>query len=605
MARVVGIGKQSFEDIRKKDCFYIDKTDFIKDWWESADDVTLITRPRRFGKTLNMDMLKCFFSNQYEGRKELFEELDIWKDEEYRELQGTYPVIFLSFADIKADNFKDTKNDLVSVINDAYKQHSYLLKSDKLTEAEKNMYEQLDNYANNADINKKISNEIVCRAIKTLAGMLYKYYGKKVIIILDEYDTPMQEAYMNGYWDELVALTRSLFNSTFKTNPYLERGIMTGITRVSKESIFSDLNNLKVVTTTSREYATSFGFTEKEVFDALDEVNMSNEKAAVKEWFDGFTYGDVKDIYNPWSIINYLQTGKIDSYWTDSSSNGIVNKLIKTGTPDVKEAMAVLISGGVIEKKIDEQIVFDQLDKNEDVIWSLLLASGYLCIESYKEVGRLKRKIYGLKLTNLEVERMFEVMIEQWFGEEKFNYNNFVKSLLNGDIESMNEYMNRVTRGVISYFDTGKTPSDEEPERLASCYDCRGVANGSSLNCCSNLYAMTEKSSHFYHGLVLGLMVDQVDNYILSSNRESGFGRYDIMLEPIDKNNEKLPGIVIEFKVFNQKKEDTLEETVENALRQIKEKDYDAELIKRGVKEENIYHYGFAFKGKEVLIDGR
>ena len=605
MARVVGIGKQSFEDIRKKDCFYIDKTDFIKDWWESADDVTIITRPHRFGKTLNMDMLKCFFSNQYEGRKELFEGLDIWKDEEYRELQGTYPVIFLSFADIKADNFKDTKNDLVSVINDAYKQHSYLLKSDKLTEAEKNMYEQLDNYANNADINKKISNEIVCRAIKTLAGMLYKYYGKKVIIILDEYDTPMQEAYMNGYWDELVALTRSLFNSTFKTNPYLERGIMTGITRVSKESIFSDLNNLKVVTTTSREYATSFGFTEKEVFDALDEVNMSNEKAAVKEWYDGFTFGDVKDIYNPWSIINYLQTGKIDSYWTDSSSNGIVNKLIKTGTPDVKEAMAVLISGGVIEKKIDEQIVFDQLDKNEDAIWSLLLASGYLCIESYKEVGRLKRKIYGLKLTNLEVERMFEVMIEQWFGEEKFNYNNFVKSLLNGDIESMNEYMNRVTRGVISYFDTGKTPSDEEPERLASCYDCRGVANGSSLNCCSNLYAMTEKSSHFYHGLVLGLMVDQVDNYILNSNRESGFGRYDIMLEPIDKNNDKLPGIVIEFKVFNPKKEDTLEETVENALRQIKEKDYDAELIKRGVKEENIYHYGFAFKGKEVLIDGR
>ena len=436
------------------------------------------------------------------------------------------------------------------------------------------MYEQLDNYANNADINKKISIEIVCRAIKTLAGMLYKYYGKKVIIILDEYDTPMQEAYMNGYWDELVALTRSLFNSTFKTNPYLERGIMTGITRVSKESIFSDLNNLKVVTTTSREYATSFGFTEKEVFDALDEVNMSNEKAAVKEWYDGFTFGDVKDIYNPWSIINYLQTGKIDSYWTDSSSNGIVNKLIKTGTPDVKEAMAVLISGGVIEKKIDEQIVFDQLDKNEDAIWSLLLASGYLCIESYKEVGRLKRKIYGLKLTNLEVERMFEVMIEQWFGKEKFNYNGFVKSLLNGDIESMNEYMNRVTRGVISYFDTGKTPSDEEPER-------------------------------FYHGLVLGLMVDQVDNYILSSNRESGFRRYDIMLEPIDKNNEKYPGIVIEFKVFNQKKEDTLEETVKNALRQIKEKDYDAELIKRGVKEENIQHYGFAFRGKEVLIDGR
>ena len=561
----IAIGKQSFEDIRKKDCFYIDKTNFIKDWWESADDVTLITRPRRFGKTLNMDMLKCFFSNQYEGRKELFEGLGIWKDEEYRKLQGTYPVIFLSFADIKGNTFEMARQQICIKILDLYEENEYLLEGDILGESEKAFYKS---------VSMDMSDAIISTSLNKLCVFMYKYYGKKVIIILDEYDTPMQEAYMNGYWDELVALTRSLFNSTFKTNPYLERGIMTGITRVSKESIFSDLNNLKVVTTTSREYATSFGFTEKEVFDALDEVNMSNEKAAVKEWYDGFTFGDVKDIYNPWSIINYLQTGKIDSYWTDSSSNGIVNKLIKTGTPDVKEAMAVLISGGVIEKKIDEQIVFDQLDKNEDAIWSLLLASGYLCIESYKEVGRLKRKIYGLKLTNLEVERMFEVMIEQWFGEEKFNYNNFVKSLLNGDIESMNEYMNRVTRGVISYFDTGKTPSDEESER-------------------------------FYHGLVLGLMVDQVDNYILSSNRESGFGRYDIMLEPIDKNNEKLPGIVIEFKVFNQKKEDTLEETVKNALRQIKEKDYDAELIKRGVKEENIQHYGFAFRGKEVLIDGR
>lgn len=458
----IAIGKQSFEDIRKKDCFYIDKTDFIKDWWESADDVTLITRPRRFGKTLNMDMLKCFFSNQYEGRKELFEGLGIWKDEEYRKLQGTYPVIFLSFADIKGNTFEMARQQICIKILDLYEENEYLLEGDMLGESEKAFYKS---------VSMDMSDAIISTSLNKLCVFMYKYYGKKVIIILDEYDTPMQEPYMNGYWDELVALTRSLFNSTFKTNPYLERGIMTGITRVSKESIFSDLNNLKVVTTTSREYATSFGFTEKEVFDALDEVNMSNEKAAVKEWYDGFTFGDVKDIYNPWSIINYLQTGKIDSYWTDSSSNGIVNKLIKTGTPDVKEAMAVLISGGVIEKKIDEQIVFDQLDKNEDAIWSLLLASGYLCIESYKEVGRLKRKIYGLKLTNLEVERMFEVMIEQWFGKEKFNYNGFVKSLLNGDIESMNEYMNRVTRGVISYFDTGKTPSDEEPERLASCYD--------------------------------------------------------------------------------------------------------------------------------------
>ena len=561
----IAIGKQSFEDIRKKDCFYIDKTDFIKDWWESTDDVTLITRPRRFGKTLNMDMLKCFFSNQYEGRKELFEGLDIWKDEEYRELQGTYPVIFLSFADIKGNTFEMARQQICIKILDLYEENEYLLEGDMLGESEKAFYKS---------VSMDMSDAIISTSLNKLCVFMYKYYGKKVIIILDEYDTPMQEAYMNGYWDELVALTRSLFNSTFKTNPYLERGIMTGITRVSKESIFSDLNNLVVVTTTSNQYNTAFGFTEEEVFTALEEQEISDEKEKVKEWYDGFTFGNKKDIYNPWSIINYLKFKKYETYWADSSSNGLVNELIRTGSAEIKNTMETLMAGGIVEKNIDEQIVFEQLKTNKDAVWSLLLASGYLRIEEFRTEGRLNKKIYSLKLTNYEVEQMFGTMIERWFGGADVPYNEFINAMLSGDIESMNEYMNRVTRGVISYFDTGKTPSDEEPER-------------------------------FYHGLVLGLMVDQVDNYILSSNRESGFGRYDIMLEPIDKNNEKYPGIVIEFKVFNQKKEDTLEETVENALRQIKEKDYDAELIKRGVKEENIYHYGFAFKGKEVLIDGR
>ena len=565
MARVVGIGKQSFDDIRKKDCFYIDKTDFIKDWWESADDVTLITRPRRFGKTLNMDMLKCFFSNQYEGRKELFEGLDIWKDEEYRKLQGTYPVIFLSFAGIKQTEYSKAVTMIKNEITDIYNKYDYIMKSDLYNDNEKIQFKS---------VCPDMSDEIAQKAINDLSNYLSRYYGKKVIIILDEYDTPMQEAYVNGYWDELVAFTRSLFNLTFKTNPYLERGIMTGITRVSKESIFSDLNNLVVITTTSNQYNTAFGFTEEEVFTALDEQGISDEKEKVKEWYDGFTFGNNKDIYNPWSIINYLKFKKYETYWADSSSNRLVNELIRTGSAEIKNTMETLMAGGTVEKNIDEQIVFEQLKTNKDAVWGLLLASGYLRIEEFRTEGRLNKKIYSLKLTNYEVEQMFGTMIERWFGGADVPYNEFINAMLSGDIESMNEYMNRVTRGVISYFDTGKTPSDEEPER-------------------------------FYHGLVLGLMVDQVDNYILNSNRESGFGRYDIMLEPIDKNNEKLPGIVIEFKVFNQKKEDTLEETVENALRQIKEKDYDAELIKRGVKEENIHHYGFAFRGKEVLIDGR
>ncbi|MFR7580120.1 MAG: AAA family ATPase [Butyribacter sp.] len=577
MAKVVAIGKQSFESIREKDNFYVDKTLFIREWWDSDDSVTLITRPRRFGKTLNMDMIKCFFSNEYKNRGDLFEGLDIWKDEKYRELQGTYPVIFLSFAEIKKNNFKDTKNDIISIINEAYKQHSYLIRSNVLTDAEKGIFDKFDNYSKDTDVSKEMSNEIVCRAIKDLSSMLCRHFGKKVIILLDEYDTPMQEAYVNGYWEELVGFTRSLFNSTFKTNPYLERAIMTGITRVSKESIFSDLNNLVVVTTTSNQYETAFGFTEEEVFNALDEQELSDKKEEVKKWYDGFTFGDKRDIYNPWSIINFLKFKRFKTYWADSSSNGLINSLVKTGSSYIKMMMEMLLKGETIAVPIDEQIVFSELDYSEDAVWSLMLASGYLKVISSDALtgDRTKAVMYNLALTNFEIKLMFENMILRWFSPAKMETNEFIKALINGDIESMNEYMNEVALNTFSSFDSGKHTSDKKaPE-------------------------------NFYHGFVLGLMVDQTQNYIIASNRESGFGRYDIMLEPIDKNNEKYPGIVIEFKVINQRKENSLEETVAAALKQIEEKNYDAELIKRGVKAENIHHYGFAFKGKEVLIDGR
>ena len=565
MARTVSIGNQDFEKMIQRNCFYVDKTSFIKEWWENEDEVTLITRPRRFGKTLNMSMLKCFFSNKYADRGELFEGLEIWEDEKYREIQGTYPVIFFSFAKIKQTTYKETIEKIKKIIFDLYQEYAFIGKWDGLTDKEK------ENFNN---ISYDMSDVIAQEAIVDLSNYLSRYYGKKVIILLDEYDTPMQEAYVNGYWEELVAFTRSMFNAVFKSNPYLERAIMTGITRVSKESIFSDLNNLVVVTTTSNQYETVFGFTEEEVFNALDEHGISDKKGEVKKWYDGFTFGDKKDIYNPWSIINFLKFKSLKTYWADSSSNGLVNELIRTGSAEIKNTMETLMAGGTVEKNIDEQIVFEQLKTNKDAVWSLLLASGYLRVEAFRTEGRLNKKIYSLKLTNYEVEQMFGTMIERWFGGADVPYNEFISAMISGDLESMNEYMNRVTRGVISYFDTGKTPSDEEPER-------------------------------FYHGLVLGLMVDQVDNYILNSNRESGYGRYDIMLEPIDKTNEKYPGIVIEFKVINPRKENTLEETVASALEQIEEKNYDAELIKRGVKEENIHHYGFAFRGKEVLIDGR
>ena len=565
MAKVVGIGNESFQELRENDCFYIDKTSFIKEWWENMDKSTLITRPRRFGKTLNMNMLECFFSNKYKGRGDLFEGLDIWKEEKYRKLQGTYPVIFLSFAKIKQNTYngaiKQIKNEIIKL----YNLFDYIMKSDLYNENERAQYKS---------VNVGMDDETAQDAINNLSDYLSRYYGKKVIILLDEYDTPMQEAYVSGYWEELVAFTRSMFNATFKTNPYLERAIMTGITRVSKESIFSDLNNLVVVTTTSNQYETAFGFTEEEVFNALDEQGLSEKKQEVKSWYDGFTFGDSRDIYNPWSIINYLKYKKFTTYWADSSSNGLINILVKTGSSYIKMMMETLLKGETIDVPIDEQIVFSELDYSEDAVWSLMLASGYLKVISSDELtgDRTKVVMYTLALTNREIKLMFEKMILMWFSPAKQETNEFIKALISGDIESMNEYMNDVALQTFSSFDSGKhTSKKKAPE-------------------------------NFYHGFVLGLIVEQTENYIITSNRESGFGRYDIMLEPIDKSNEKLPGIVIEFKVINLRKEQTLEETVAAALKQIEEKNYDAELIKRGMKAEKIHHYGFAFKGKEVLI---
>ena len=566
MAKVISIGNQSFESIREKNNFYIDKTSFIKEWWENDDTVTLITRPSRFGKTLNLNMLECFFSNKYKDRGDLFDGLDIWKEGQYRELQGTYPVIFISFAKIKQNNYTDTIAGIKRIICDVIQKYYFLKDWQGLTDEEKN---------NLKSITYGMDDVTAQEAIASISNYLSRYYGKKVIILLDEYDTPMQEAYVNGYWEELVAFTRSFFNATFKTNPYLERAIMTGITRVSKESIFSDLNNLEVITTLSPKYETAFGFTEEEVFNALDEQGLSDKKDVVKMWYDGFKFGEKNDIYNPWSIINYLDKKKIATYWADSSSNGLINSLVQKGSPYIKTMMETLINGKAINVRIDEQIVFSELDYSEDAVWSLMLASGYLKVISSEELNLIRESEneYELALTNREILFMFRKMILRWFTPAKHETNEFIKALINGDVESMNEYMNDVALQTFSSFDSGKKESAKKaPE-------------------------------NFYHGFVLGLMVDQTENYLIISNRESGYGRYDIMLEPIDKSNEKLPGIVIEFKVINPKKETTIEDTVEAALEQIEEKKYDAELIKRGVKLENIRHYGFAFKGKEVLIE--
>ena len=563
MEKEVAVGIQDFNKVIERNCFYVDKTYFIKEWWENRDDVTLLTRPRRFGKTLTMSMLECFFSVQYAERGQIFEGLQIWKYEEYRKLQGTYPVINLSFANVKGNTYQDVRGKICQIITDLYSENVFLKKDNILEEKDRAYFDRIAFDMQNSDAELSIYH---------LSKFLYQYYGKKVIILLDEYDTPMQEAYIGGYWEELVGLIRGLFNSSFKTNPYLERAVLTGITRISKESIFSDLNNLEVVTTTSDKYADVFGFTEQEVFAAMEEMGFQ-EKQEVKRWYDGFNFGKKKDIYNPWSIINFLSKGRIAPYWVNSSSNGLVGKLLKEADNGVKEKMEELLKGKSIISEIDEEIVYSQLGKKQDAIWGFLLAGGYLKVLRFEDYGqfqtlRRRRPRYELSLTNLEVHYMFEDMISGWFGEDAGNYNDFVKALLLGDVKAMNIYMNRVALNTFSYFDTGSSPSLAEPER-------------------------------FYHGFVLGLLVDLADRYVLTSNRESGFGRYDVLLEPFDKEQD---GIIIEFKVHDPEDERTLQDTVKSALKQIEEKEYGQELKKRGISEEHIRKYGFAFEGKRVLI---
>lgn len=560
MARTVAIGVQDFETIVTNNYFYIDKTDFIREWWENGDSVTLITRPRRFGKTLNMNMVEKFFSLEYAGRSDLFESLNIWKEEKYRKIQGTYPVIFMSFADVKETEFPSARKAICRNIKKLYNRHDFLLESDCLNEDEKDMYKKVD---------PEMENYIASDSIRALADYLQRYYGKKPIILLDEYDTPMQEAYVHGYWEEMVSFIRNLFNSTFKTNPYLERAIMTGITRVSKESIFSDLNNLAVVTSTSNKYADAFGFTQEEVSSALEECGLSDREEKVKYWYDGFTFGEKTDIYNPWSVINFLKEKRFSTYWANTSSNSLAGKLIREGSKDVKIIMENLLKGEILCTKIDEQIVFNQLDHNEYAIWSLLLASGYLKVEECNMDPDREKDEYKLRLTNNEVKYMFEDMIEGWFKNYAPAYNDFIKALLMDDVKAMNHYMNKVALATFSSFDTGNKPSETaEPER-------------------------------FYHGFVLGLMVELKDRYVITSNRESGFGRYDVMMKPKTNMDH---AIIMEFKVHDAEDEKTLRETAEAALLQIEEKKYASVFESEGIPPERIRKYGFAFQGKNVLI---
>lgn len=555
----ISIGNQDFASIIENNYFYVDKTVFISEWWNKGDVVTLITRPRRFGKSLNLSMVNYFFSNKYPDGKKWFKDLAIWGDDRFQKLQGAFPVIFLSFASVKEANYLGAVKSICDSISELYKQYREIANNEKILESDREYFNKIMEHCP--------ENE-AANSINRLCRLLYESYGQKVIVLLDEYDTPMQEAYLNGYWSELTVFIRSLFNSTFKTNRYLLRGLLSGITRISKESIFSDLNNIRVITTTSEEYADKFGFTEDEVESALDTYGIDN-KDEVKRWYDGFRFGSVEEIYNPWSILFFLKEKRIATYWANTSSNELVSKLIREGDKSIKNDFEQLLTDVEIETELDEEIVYNNLKETNSGIWSLLLASGYLkTTKIIKDDDGLFYGKYRLKLTNLEVKSMFQKMVSNWFRASESNYNEFIKALLNKDTRAMNYYMNQIALSTFSFFDTGKNASDLAPER-------------------------------FYHGFVLGLLVDLRQSYVVKSNRESGFGRYDVILEPRDRT---MDAFILEFKVHDPYAEKTLEDTVMEAKKQIEDKKYSMELENAGIAKENIFSYGFAFEGKKVLI---
>ena len=563
MARTISIGAQGFEDIRTHGDFYVDKTSFVRDWWLTRDQVTLVCRPRRFGKTLNLDTVRCFLSTEFAGRgEELFSGLEVWSNPDMRALQGTVPVIMLSLAAVKQGDLPSMMSRINLLVCSLYGDHRYLIGWEGLTDEDRAFIER---------VNYDMDAQTCARSLNKLCSMLHRFHGTKPVVLLDEYDAPMQEAWAGGFWDEASHFMRDLMNSTFKTNPALGRGLITGVTRVSRESIFSDLNNLRVVTASTSAYQTCFGFTQEEVDAALKEYGLSCRREGVRDWYDGFTFGGVPDIYNPWSITQFIKNdGIIDTYWANTSGNGLVSSVIRRGDEYLKRDFETLLAGGEVEKLIDEQVVFSELYRRPNAVWALLLAAGYVTSPGPvpADVVHTPRR---LALTNKEVASTFDRMVEGWFADAETRYDQFTRAILTGDARTATRYLADVTRACISSFDGGNRPAESEPER-------------------------------FYHGLVLGMLVHLRGRYSVESNRESGYGRYDVALVPTDGSAGSDPAVVLEFKVFDEYDELTLADTVARAHQQIEERGYVAGLVERGISPERIHIYGVAFRGKEVLV---
>lgn len=555
MKKSLMIGTSDFKKIINNNGYYIDKSIFIKDIIEYNKEVLLLARPRRFGKTLNMTMLKYFFESGKENNRYLFENLAISKYKEIMKLQGKYPVIYITFKDIKVGSFVTFQRAILRLVIDIYREHSYLQQSLNLADYEK------------SDLNKFILGKfdyIDCiDAIKHLIGLLYKHHGKRVILLIDEYDTPIHSSYLNGYYDESIEFMRSFLGGALKDNVYIEKAIITGILRVAKESIFSGLNNIKTSTLVDYSFEEAFGFTENEVEELLNYYGLKYEMSEVRSWYNGYICGN-KVIYNPWSIVNYADNYKrgLVPYWINTSSNDIIEQLISKGDANVKMNLEDLINGKTIVKPIREDISLREINENPNNIWSFLLFSGYL-----KVISRTQDE-YGLTcelmLPNMEVLYLYREIIIKWADKSinAHSYNYMLKCLVNGNIKEFSKFFKDYVINSMSYFDA----SGKESEKV-------------------------------YHAFVLGMLVALSDSYKVRSNRESGYGRYDVMLIPKDRTQN---GIVIEFKKYDDEDDENIEKAAQNALSQIKDRNYKVELINEGVK--NIIELGIAFKGKEIKL---
>ena len=549
----IGIGESDFKGLRVRNNYYIDKTMYIKNIIDNESRVVLVTRPRRFGKTLNMSMLKYYFDCTKTDNQELFKDLKIMEQgEEYTSKLGYYPVIYITLKDVQDRNYESMLLDMKTAMLNMYKEHMYLLKSDEIFDFEKDRIMDI--------LYCREDENVLKNSVRDLSEYLSRYYNKPVILLVDEYDVPLQNAYVEGYYEEAVKFFKTFYGVTFKDNPYLEKTVLTGVSRVAKESIFSGANNFDVYTVLDNEFADNFGITEEEMDKVIEDFEIQDEKEEIKSWYDGYKIGEVEGIYNPWSILNYLNKKELMPYWINTSSNDLIKLILKNSTT-VKEKIERLLKGEAIEVKINLETVIVGIEENEDNIWGLLLGTGYLKVV---ETVDITEGIYKVKLPNYEIKFLFQQIIDDWFRNKVIgnDLKSILKDLVTLNIEEYEEKFKILVREMFSYMDVGENTAE-----------------------------------NFYHAFVLGMLVGLKDSYYVNSNRESGMGRYDIMLEPKDKNGNSF---IMEFKVYKEEKEKTIEETIENAKKQIEEKGYEQNLRERGFT--NITKMVYAFKGKEVKM---